>query len=138
MRSTTAAIAICVVAFMLGLTAGVATAPAERHLFNAYDLLARCESASQVKRAECVGYLNGVLSGASEADLERDSGKSKVICFPWPHPTAEQFRPIFTKWVRSLDAVDHSQAMDIANTDAAFGVLEAWRAMSQCDKRTAP
>ena len=54
-----------------------ADAHAERHLFNAYDLLAWCESASQVKRAECVGYLKGVLSGASEAELERGGGEPR-------------------------------------------------------------
>jgi hypothetical protein len=109
-----------------------ADAHAERHLFNAYDLLAWCESASQVKRAGCVGYLKGVLSGASEAELERGGGEAKVSCFAWPHPNAEQFRPMFVAWVRSRETVDHDEAMDIANTDAAVGVLHAWRSISPC------
>jgi hypothetical protein len=129
---------VIMAAYLALLIAQIAPANAERHLFNAYDLLAWCESTSQVKQAECVGYLNGVLSGASEADQERDSGKSKAICFPWPHPTAEEFRSIFARWLRSLQTSDHDRAMDIANTDAAFGVLEAWRGMSQCDRKATP
>ena len=105
---------------------------AERRLFSAYDLLAWCESPAEVKRAECIGYLNGVLSGASEAELEKGAGDPKVICFVWPHPNAAQFRPIFIAWVRSRKSVDPDQAMDIANTDAAVGVLQAWRSISSC------
>src|ERR1051325_11772035 len=115
MRFTTATITIGLVT-CLAVISGIAPAVAERHLFNAYDLLAWCESTNPIKRAECIGYLNGVLSGASEADLERDSGKSKVICIPWPHPTPDQFRSIFARWLHSLDSADHDRATDIANT----------------------
>src|SRR5258706_12060291 len=117
-------ISIAALSALFGLGVGwCADAHSERHLFNAYDLLAWCESASQVKRAECVGYLNGVLSGASEAELEKSGGEPKVICFVWPHPNAEQFRPIFMAWVRSRGTVALHETKDIDHTDPNVRVL---------------